>query len=253
MKIVRSPNYPAISLPEAIAKARTVYEKEYNHPSPREVVVKAMGYSGINGASSTVFSAITKYGLIESVGNDQYRISPLALDIFLHNRGDAPRRNAIEKAAFAPPLFAELREFYGKALPSDDNLRAYLIKKDFNPKSVGDVIRAYRDTIELVEDETKGYNPIETKEDKSLMTHQTQTLTTPAQPTLFSNQALEDDDSILVFKLSRTSNVRVIFNGEVTQEAIAKLIILLEASKDTYPTQKELDEPRNDSEFSENN
>jgi hypothetical protein len=34
--------------------------------------------------------------------------------------------------------------------------------------------------------------------------------------------------------------VRVIFSGEVTQEAITKLVVLLEASKDTYPTQDEL-------------
>lgn len=254
MSNTRSPNYPAISLPEAIIKARAIYDKEFNHPAPREVIVKAMGYGGINGASSTVFSAVAKYGLIEGVGNEQYRVTDDALDIFLHQKGEDFRRNAIQKIAFSPPLFAELKEFYGKALPSDDNLKAYLIKKGFNPKSVGDVIRAYRDTIELVKSEIEDYNSSNEQsnlqDEKSSMTHQIQQQSTPQTP-LSSAPSPEDDDSILVFKLSRSSNVRVVFNGEVTQEAISKLVLLLEATKDTYPTQIELEQLKNESELLE--
>jgi hypothetical protein len=158
MAKVRSPNYPAISLADAIPKIRAVHEKEFNHPATREVIAKAMGYGGLNGASSTVISALSKYGLLEPAGNERYRVSANAVDIILHKKGDSERAAAIERCAFSPPLFEELRGAYPNSLPSDENLRVYLIKKGFNPKSVGDVIRAYRDTIELVTEETKNYS-----------------------------------------------------------------------------------------------
>ena len=251
MAVVRSPNYPAISFPECIAKARAIYEKEHNHAAPREVMVKAMGYSGINGSSSTMFSALTKFGLLENAGNEQYKISDEAMDIFLYERGQPDRRKAIEKLAFLPSLFTELRELYGKSLPSDDNLRAYLIKRGFNPKSVGDAIRAYRDTAELVEDETEGYNPSSEqsnlREEKPNMFQQQQSnaqINNASPPMNQTNTDLLDGDSVLSFNLSRSSQARVIFNGQVTQEAIRKLRTLLEVTEDTYPTQAELEQPK---------
>lgn len=152
---VRSPNYPVISLGEAIPRARTVFEQENRHPASREVVARALGYGGLNGASLGVISALLKYDLLEQVG-DQLRVSKDALDILLHQPGDPERAAAIRAAAFAPALWEELRDLYGDTLPSNHNLRAYLVKKGFNPKTVDGVIRSYRDTITLVEEEAGG-------------------------------------------------------------------------------------------------
>ena len=55
---------------------------------------------------------------------------------------------------------------------------------------------------------------------------------------------LPADQSVLVFKISRDSEARVAFSGPVTQEAIEKLRMLLDISRDTYPTQAELAQPR---------
>jgi hypothetical protein len=45
----------------------------------------------------------------------------------------------------------------------------------------------------------------------------------------------------LQFKLSRECSAFICLTGVVTQEAIQKLIALLEISKDTYPRSDELD------------
>jgi hypothetical protein len=244
---MRSPNYPSINLSDAIQKAKMVYDKEFKNPAPREVLVKDMGYGGINGASAGVFSAVVKYGLLESAGNDQYRITEDALDIFLHQKGEELRSKAIEKLAFSPTLFAELRDSFGKTLPSDDNLKAYLVKKGFVPKAAEDAIRSYRATVELVDEETKAYNLNDSKNESkggNPIDMQPPPAANPQGNTGFAPPALPDDDSVLAFKLSRNSNARVVFNGQVTQEAIAKLILLLEASQDTFPTQAELVQPK---------
>ena len=157
MALVRSPNYPAVSLPEAITKIDAVFRKEHKHPAPREVLAQAIGYGGLNGASASMISALHKYGLIEPVGNKgHYKVSEDAVDILLHRPGERERIEAIMRAAFMPQLFSELRSHYGDSLPSEQNLRTYLLKRDFNPKTVGGVIRAYRDTIEFVNAETRG-------------------------------------------------------------------------------------------------
>jgi hypothetical protein len=44
----------------------------------------------------------------------------------------------------------------------------------------------------------------------------------------------------LKFRLSADSDVKLIFRGDVTQEAVTKLIKLLELSMDTFPTQASL-------------
>ncbi len=149
----RSPNYPILSLGEAIARVRTIYEKQHTHPATREVLAKLLGYGGLNGASGTVVSALSKYGLLEG-RNEQLRVSGLALDLILHRRGDPEYADALQTAAFMPALFRELRDQYPGRLPSEHSLRANLVKKGFNPKAVDDAIRNYRDTIEFVDAET---------------------------------------------------------------------------------------------------
>lgn len=158
-KRVRSPNYPAISLPEAIPKITAIYEREFTHPADSNTLAIAIGYSGNNGASDAVLSALKKYGLLELTGKGEYKLSSNAIDIILHERGADERKKAVLEAAFTPPLFAELHDEFGiNPPPSENNLRIRLLKKEFNPKTVGDAIRSYLDTIEFVSREAPDYN-----------------------------------------------------------------------------------------------
>lgn len=153
----RSPNYPILNLEEALERVREIYKKQHTHPATREVIAKLIGYSSLNGASGTVISALGKYGLLEG-RNDQLHVTPLALDLILHRKGDPEYTDALRTAAFLPALFSELRDQYPGRLPSEHSLRATLIKRGFNPKAVDDAIRNYRDTIAFVDAETEDAN-----------------------------------------------------------------------------------------------
>lgn len=264
VKRVRSPNYPAISLSEAVPRIKSIFEREHTHPADSNTLAQALGYSGTNGASDAVLSALKKYGLLEDAGNREYKLSPNAIDIVLHQPGEPERVKAISEAAFAPPLFAELHDDLGiNPPPSENNLRVRLLKRNFNPRSVGEAVRAYLDTIEFLSEEAPGFAAGSTGDVKPVSSAAEQPtneppLQSPKPPA--SNPARQEQnapppapvhavappqlpavgDSVLVFRISRDSEARVTFSGQVTQEAIGKLLLLLEASKDTFPTQEEL-------------
>jgi len=155
-KRIRSPNYPAISLPDAIARVTTLYRAIHTHAAPREVVAKGMGYNTLNGASATAISALHKYGLLERSGDD-IKISERAFSI-LHPHTSQEKAEAIRAAAGEPALFAELAERFSGAIPNEDLLRNYLLRKGFAPAATVAVIAAYRETSEMVEREGAGYD-----------------------------------------------------------------------------------------------
>jgi hypothetical protein len=159
MSRVRSPNYPAISLPEAITRAKTIYDAEQHLAAPREVIAKHLGFGGLNGGSSRIISALTKYGLLEEVSGDKVKVSPLAMSI-LHHKTPAEKASAIKEAASKPPLFSEIASEWNGAQPSDANLRTYLIRRNFGADALDRVIQAYKDTIELVTSPEEGYNTL---------------------------------------------------------------------------------------------
>ena len=89
MARVRSPNYPQFGLDEAIKRIGPVFEKERQHPMPKEVLAKHLGYGGVNGASLGAISAMLKYGLVDQEG-ESYRVTDRALAI-LHPHNDLGR------------------------------------------------------------------------------------------------------------------------------------------------------------------
>lgn len=238
--------YPKLSLGEALEKAKLVYEQEYTHATPRSVIANAMGYSGINGASSRVLSALSLYGLIEPAGEDNYRISNDALNLILHQRGEPERVESVKRLAFNPGLFAELKEKYPNNVPSDENMKAFLVKSGYHPNSVKDIIKAYKETWNFLGEESFGYSKEEGQSD--LSEHNSRNIDVTSPQRIFAekrndferNSESMDDDSSLVFKISKNSRAKIIFSGAVTQESIVKLIALLEATMDTYPSEEDL-------------
>jgi hypothetical protein len=153
---IRSPNYPALSLPEAMEKVAAVYRGLHNHAAPREVVAKEMGYAGLNGASATAISALRKYGLLDRTGED-LKVSERALRI-LHPHSSAERSAAIREAAHEPVLFSELAERFPDKMPSEELLKNYLTRKGFAPAALSSVVSAYRETSEIVDHESVSYD-----------------------------------------------------------------------------------------------
>lgn len=149
MARVRSPNYPQLDLGEAISRVAQVFTKEHKHLAPKEVIVQHLGYTSLNGAALGALSALDKYGLLERDG-ERYRVAARAIEI-LHPESSVKKAEAIRAAAFSPALYAELAEEFPDSPPSDENLKAFLIRRGFAPSALTRVIEVYRKTMDLVQ------------------------------------------------------------------------------------------------------
>lgn len=153
MTRARSPNYPNISLSDAIARTRKAYELDRDAPLDRDVAAKHIGYSGRSGASDKTVGSITQYGLFEKVGKGEVRVSQLALDI-IHPLNEQQRREALQTAAYAPNAFQLLRDRFGAGVvPSKDAATAYLIREGFLPQAVAKLYSSYEGTCQFLKDE----------------------------------------------------------------------------------------------------
>lgn len=259
MANLRSPHYPQLNLADAIDKARKVYAAEHTHKAPKEVVAKSLGYGTLNGKSIGLIATLKKYGLLQEE-KDGLKITEDAVSIFELPEGEPERAAAIKRLAFKPQLFSDLHGAFGDNLPSDVNLRHYLIKRKFLPKAAEEVIRIYRDNLELVTKEAGSYNANEQESSKAHAQEEETPVQqpppfkghpTPEMQRMFASKTAADLSALgipvpqpgqkeLQFNISRNSQARVIFTGDVTQEAIEKLAALLELQKDTFPTKAEL-------------
>jgi len=158
MARVRSPNYPALSLPEAIERARDIYKVQQKTAEPREVVLKHMGYSGVSGRSLKALSALIKYGLLEPAGDGRLRISKRAIAILYPDPEDPKaQQSAMLDAAHGPALFHAIFEKWSSR-PSEASMDHFLTSQDFNLNSKEQVARAFYDTYDLVSGWLKSYD-----------------------------------------------------------------------------------------------
>lgn len=221
-KRTRSPNYPAMSLPEAIQRAEMVYKNQHTYGAPRETVAKSMGYNSLNGASATAISALIKYGLLEGRG-EEIRISDRAMRI-LHPETPEEKSAAIKDAATSPTLFQELKERFPDRLPSEEVLRNHLIRSGFAPQAVSSVILAYRETIEFSEraggssDSPLSIEPqLETRPSQAVPAN----LSAPTPPTAFPQAAQLDERNLVLYSFEDGGLLRIAVAGDIsTEEAL---------------------------------
>src|SRR5262249_30899737 len=119
----RSPSFPAINLETAVRRAATLYEKERQHPTAVETIVRHWGYKSMNGPANGALAALKKFGLLtdEGRGADRRgRLTHLAVDI-VANPNAAARTSAIKQAALMPAIHRELWDKYQNTPPSDAN------------------------------------------------------------------------------------------------------------------------------------
>jgi hypothetical protein len=150
----RSPSFPSIDLKTAIERARIFYQHEKRLPANVSVAAKHWGYSPQSSGGKQVLAALLSFGLMEDKGSGEQRqvkLTDLALRILLDERpGSLERREALQRAAFMPKIHSELFTRWNESLPSDPNLRHYLlIEKKFNENGADDFIRQLRSTADF--------------------------------------------------------------------------------------------------------
>lgn len=161
----RSPEYPAISLKQAVENTRKLYEKDRQSWTASEIAAKHLGYSGLSGSSRTTLSAMKKFGLIEYKGGD-LKVSDFAMGLILPTNPEESAETLL-KALTLPRIYGELLEEYPDwNLPSDETMEARLIRdKKFNPSAVKAFIRDLKESIEFANARGRIQNSSFTTED----------------------------------------------------------------------------------------
>lgn len=149
----RGPSYPILSLRTAIDRVSKLFKEEGKALVYSSVVVAHWGYSEKSSGGRQLISTLLQYGLLRDEGSGDQRklaVSPLALDILLHDEGSAERAKAVKTAARSPKLFADILSHYAAdgALPSDTNLKRFLImERNISQDATDAVIKNFRDTV----------------------------------------------------------------------------------------------------------
>ena len=252
----RSPNYPQLSLEDALQRVNKVYEAGNSHKADKEVIAKVLGYSSLNGTSLGLIGALNRYGLLDADG-DGLKVSSDAIDILLLPEGEGRRVEALQRCAFAPRVFADLHENFGVSLPSETHLRHYLTtKQKFLLKAADEVIRIYRENSEFIKAQSGEYS-----RDNSTNGQQQPSeamMRTPGPQANNSNSAAYNgrvspslelagnssrgrdnyESADLKVRIGEDAKAIIQFEGVVTKEGIESLIKLLELQKEHFPSKE---------------
>ena len=146
----RSPAYPAIDLQTAIERAAVVWDHEQRNAAPLEVLAAHWETNPKSSTCLLAIAALKRFGLMEEVEGEAraLKLTPLALNIILHEK-DAPEREALlKRAALEPKIHRELWDKYNGSPPSDANIRhALIMEYKFNADSIPGFIAQFRSTI----------------------------------------------------------------------------------------------------------
>lgn len=235
----RSPNYPKVSLPEAVDRARRIYRHAHRGRVDRMTALELMGYRSDSGPAGSTLSALRKFGLLDG-RSQELRLSDLALKI-LEPMDEAEKMEGLRAAALSPEIYREVLDFYSGRLPSDEVLRAYLIRtKRFSSIGAKEFIRGLRGTQEMVSFDERGVD------EPSRVQNETRSeIGHVRQPEAVSSTAVVSGGGLaraaneekISCRVAPTTVAEVLFIGPVTQAAVNKLIAFLELSRDNFPTE----------------
>jgi len=146
-RLIRSPSYPFIGLPEAVERARTLYAAARRSPVSADAAAESWGYSAKSSGGKQTIAALRAFGLLE--GEGAVRLTDRAVHILL-DEGSDERDRLLRQAALSPLVYTRLWERYGPDLPSDKGLQTHLVlEMGFNENAVVDVIRGYKATLDF--------------------------------------------------------------------------------------------------------
>ena len=180
MANARSRNYPYADLPTALSLARKAYDKDKRNKMSRLALAKHVGNDSLSGPALSKLGLLRAYGLIDGSGDD-LRITDDAETALEAPEGSAERANALRRLALTPTLFQEIRKEF-PTVPSEDNLRFWLVKRQIAGHAATKAAKAYLNTLRLVGQLEADYTlPSDVNEEQE-MESSTSGGQTPAKP-----------------------------------------------------------------------
>ena len=206
----RSPSYPRRNLPETLKRLEQVWKALQSHAAERDVIVEAMGYSSPSGATDSIISSLRQFGLLDSAGKGNYRISELG-KTYLHPRSKEERNQSLQQMAELPKVFSAIRKEFPGKLPSDTLIRNFLIREGFSETGADQALSAFNKTAEFLESQFEESNATMTEDQESEKPK-------PAAGDL-TPDVLSGKEAITELSLSNTSEIKdnqftVLFTAE---------------------------------------
>jgi hypothetical protein len=231
----RSPSYPAISLEQAILRARELYEAERQHPTPVETIARHWSYKSLNGPAAVSLAALKKFGLAEDEGSGdarKARISDLAVDIVAHP-DETQRDRAVKMAALEPVIHRELWDRYGSNLPSDANLHWELTRnRGFTESGATEFIKEYKATLVYAQLDESAGEPIQ-EPATAVAAEDTPAFEPPQQPDSKTSTRSTPSESRASYRIPLISGGTVAVEGDfpLTEHDWAQFMAVLTAMK----------------------
>lgn len=146
---VRSPNYPSLSLSEAIHRLQQLYPRVQRGEFTPNDAASAWDYRNVSGPVRRQVAALGHYGLLELPRGGNARISNRGLTIILRAAESREYRDALRDAGLSPVLFRELYDAQ-RHTAADDALRQYLVvERRFSREGAEQFIVVFRATMAL--------------------------------------------------------------------------------------------------------
>lgn len=143
MTRMRSPNFPAIPLAQAIDLTAKIFKEDRSNVIQKEDAARHMGYSGLTGRTLKLMGALSQFGLLDKAAKGQVRVSKTAVEI-IHPSDDEERRAAIARAGRSPTLFRRISGSFDN--PSDRTITSFLVREGFTDRAIPPVLKSYRAT-----------------------------------------------------------------------------------------------------------
>lgn len=175
MTRTRSPNFPGVSLEEAVRMIEQIHGAEaHQHPIPVKVILGHLGYKPRSGRGLVVVAALGQFGFLEFEGKGPTRsgrITDLALDVVLP--GSPHRSEQLKVAALNPRLHADIWDEFAGKLPTDTTLRFRLVReRKFTERGADGFIKQFRSTIDFA-NLTESEAGVDDPEEKTADSNQT--------------------------------------------------------------------------------
>jgi hypothetical protein len=262
-KRLRSPAYPFINLETAIKRAGEFYAKEKHNSAPLKVAVRHWGYEEKSSGGLQTAAALISFGLMRDEGTGDRRklkLTENALRILLDPRPESEDRvAAIRAAALTPKIHQQLWRKWHNGIPSDDNVKHFLIlelKPPFNPGVADGFIKQYKDTIAFARPDDSAMVPLANDDVNAELETALEGPTLRLQardhahdnggpvipitpggpgrrafpPPVSSPRALGSS-----IPVSESCAVSISASGEITQKGIDRLIAYLTLIKESFP------------------
>jgi hypothetical protein len=181
MAKVRSPNYPALDLAAALKAARKALDKDNRNKMSQSALAKHLGHDSLSGPALGKIGALRAYGLVDGKG-DELRITDTAVHALMGPVGSTERTGAIAILATRPKLFQDINKDFA-TIPSLDNLKFWLIKREFAPDAAEKAAKCYLATMRVVHGGGPEYDSSEPEPETDEDMMQTQPASSPRPAT----------------------------------------------------------------------